>query len=105
MTNTNRQNLEIVEIDTVWSKLPKSFYDLKPTIYKDGTAFYCFFGLDDNPGIFGSGSSPEDAVRDWDDHLNEVLRSQNENVSLIEYILACVGHSKYQDTTLYKGEF
>ena len=105
MINMNCRSLEIVEIDILWAKLPGSFYDLKPTVYTDGVAFYCLFRPDDSPGIFGSGDSPEDAVRDWDDHLNEVFRSQKENVSLIEYILACVGHSKYEDITVYKGKF
>jgi hypothetical protein len=89
MKKANDQGLEIVEIDTIWTKLPKSFYELRPTTYRDGTAFCCLFGDAPEQGVFGSGSSPEEAVHDWDCHLNELLHHEKNDSELMRQIRAC----------------
>jgi len=73
----NLENFEIVEIDTVWAKLPKSFYDLNPATYRAGNVFYCFVGEDPQQGVLGCGDSPEEAVLDWHCHLNAVSGEAN----------------------------
>lgn len=75
------ESLEKVEIDTIWSNLPKSYHKLRPAIYRDDNIFCCLLGPDNQEGIFGCGDTAEEAIRDWDYHLNEVLLNEKNKQS------------------------
>lgn len=38
---------------------------LKPAVYKKGNAFYALSGPDPETGIYGSGETPDAAIRSW----------------------------------------
>jgi hypothetical protein len=99
------EKLETVEVDTLWSRLPKSFYDLKPTLYKDGNAFCCLLGADPSRGIFGYGDNTEEAIRDWDCHLNEVLQDPKNNIAVFQFVRDCMNQSSCNRDDAFKGEF
>jgi hypothetical protein len=85
------EGFEKVEVDCVWSRLPKSFYLLNPSVYKDGVTFCCLLGPNPAEGVFGCGDNPEEAIRDWDCHLNELLAGNRTDGETIRYVRRAIG--------------
>ena len=55
----------IIPIDYDSPDLPAGVRQYKPTLYKNGTSYCCCYGPDPQTGIFGSGYSPDEALKNW----------------------------------------
>lgn len=86
MEQVNFNGFEVVEVDCLWSRLPKAYFQLKPVVYSDGETFYCLLGPNPQEGVFGYGSNSDEAIFEWHAHLKELLRdSQNNRINLLEH--------------------
>lgn len=63
----------LVDFDFKRYKLPSFVTKFKPLLFKDGDCYYAILSLDDEDGIAGLGTSPEDALIDWNDKICEKL--------------------------------
>ena len=61
---------------------------LKPEVFKDGDSYCCVLGPDPAAGILGRGPTPEAAIRDWDNNLEEFIADPDENDPVAEYVLS-----------------
>ena len=48
---------------------------IKPTVFMDGDSYCCISGPDPQAGVFGCGSTPIEAVQDWQKSLIEKLNA------------------------------
>lgn len=58
-------------IDIDYSKYDEETQKLKPRVYQEGTIFCCLSGPDSETGIFGTGASPDAAVKSWRTNLQQ----------------------------------
>ena len=63
--NTNQQ------LDIDYSAYDEEVQKLKPRVYADGEVFCCLSGPDAETGIFGTGASPDAAIKSWRENLQE----------------------------------
>lgn len=63
----------LIEFDFSRFKLPSFVTKFKPLLFKDGDCYYAILSLDEENGIAGLGTSPEDALIDWNDKICEQL--------------------------------
>jgi hypothetical protein len=105
MKQMKLEGLEKVEIDTIWSKLPNSYHDLKPAIYKNGKDYFCLLGPHPVEGIFGCGDTAEEAIWEWDHHLNELLLDEKNKSEAVEYVRKILRPANPRRENNYKGEF
>ena len=75
-----------IEVDLDDITLPKSVRDLRPTIYEDCGDYCAVFGPRREEALVGTGSTPHEALLDWDMHLNERFRVRRPNDTLVHYI-------------------
>jgi len=59
----------IVEFDFKRFKLPSFVTKFKPLLFKDGECYHAVLSLDDENAVAGLGTSPEDALIDWNDKI------------------------------------
>lgn len=71
MNDRDFANLETVPFDFDQEWVPERAKKLRPRLYKDGLAYCCVFGPDPQVGIYGCGDSPEEAIMDWADDLDQ----------------------------------
>ncbi|MFI5453410.1 hypothetical protein ACHMWN_14785 [Pedobacter sp. UC225_61] len=71
MNNRDFDSFEKVEFNFDQEWVPKKAQKLRPHLYKDGFAYCCVFGPDPQVGIYGCGDSPEEAIMDWADDLDQ----------------------------------
>lgn len=65
---------EIIHTDYTGEGIPESVKNFRPSIYRDGEMYHCILGTDKNTGVFGSGKSIEEAMREWDKSYEEKKR-------------------------------
>jgi hypothetical protein len=80
---------DIVHVD--YSKMDPAAQALKPTVYRDGSSFCCLYGSDPVEGIFGCGSTPEEAVADWRIGLQNRLDESPRNDNVSEFVREKLG--------------
>lgn len=78
----------IVPVDFENEGLSRNLKLFRPAVFKDGDSYCALLGPDPTTGIFGCGSSAEAAMLDWDNHLNDFVRSHDPDDPLAEYVLA-----------------
>ena len=59
----------LIEFDFSRFKLPTFVTKFKPHIFKDGEFYYAMLSLDVDMSLAGIGTSPEDALIDWNDKV------------------------------------
>jgi len=67
--STDPHNNSAIEID--YSAYDQQVQKLRPRLYRQGDIFCCLSGPDPETGIFGTGTSPDSAVRSWRASLQE----------------------------------
>lgn len=67
--NTDPKANQLVDID--YSAYDEEVQKLKPRVYADGEVFSCLSGPDAETGIFGTGVSPDAAIKSWRENLQE----------------------------------
>ena len=73
-------------LDYEGAEVPATVQLFKPVVYKDGTDYCCLMGPDPQIGVFGCGETPEEAVEDWADDLEERLQKQDPDDEVAQYI-------------------
>jgi hypothetical protein len=71
-----------IEVDYNDNEIPESVRILKPLLFLEESegelrAYCVVLGPDPQAGIFGCGDTPNEALQDWDNHLQE-FKSQHE---------------------------
>jgi len=74
MNDKDFDNLELIEFDFDQQWVPKRAQKLRPRLYRDGYAYCCVFGPDLQVGIYGCGDSPEEAIMEWTDDLDQRIK-------------------------------
>ncbi|SIN65345.1 hypothetical protein [Chitinophaga niabensis] len=62
-------------------------YTFRPVVYEDGNAYCCILGPDREAGVFGSGTTPKDAMEDWEKHVQELIAGPKRNSSTAQFII------------------
>ena len=76
-----------VSVDYGDMQIPVSAKKIKPLVYKDGDSICVVLGPDPQEGIFGCGSNTNAALKDWDTHLKDYLKSYKEDDEITRYII------------------
>ncbi|WP_316846208.1 hypothetical protein [Pedobacter psychrodurus] len=63
----------LVDFDYNRYKLPTFVMQFKPSIYQDGDCYYAVLSFEEEQDVSGLGTSPEDALIDWNDKVCEML--------------------------------
>jgi hypothetical protein len=58
-----------IEID--YSVYDEEVQKLKPRVYQEGDIFCCLSGPDSETGVFGTGASPDAAIKSWRESLQQ----------------------------------
>ena len=64
---------KLVDFDYNRYRLPTFVMQFKPSVYQDGDCFYAVLSLEEEQDVSGLGTSPEDALIDWNDKVCEML--------------------------------
>jgi hypothetical protein len=89
----NMEQMKINPVDQVFidyesETIPQSVYVFRPVVYEDGNAYCCILGPDREAGVFGSGTTPKDAMEDWEKHVRELIAGpKKKNSSTAQYII------------------
>lgn len=75
-----------VFIDYESETISQAVYIFRPVVYEDGNAYCCILGPDPEAGVFGSGTTPKDAMEDWENHVRELIAGPKKNSSTAQYI-------------------
>jgi hypothetical protein len=86
MRQMNLGGLQAVPVDYEAADIPPSVKEFKPAVFKDGPSFCVLLGPDPQTGVFGCGDTTDDALVDWDKHLQERARNPKDGDDLDEYI-------------------
>ncbi|RDC55858.1 hypothetical protein DU508_16495 [Pedobacter chinensis] len=63
----------LVDFDYSRYRLPTFVMRFKPLIYQDGDCYYAVLSFEEEHDVSGLGTSPEDALIDWNDKVCEML--------------------------------
>ena len=63
----------LVDFDYNRYRLPTFVMQFKPSVYQDGDSYYAVLSFEDEHDVSGLGTSPEDALIDWNDKVCEML--------------------------------
>ena len=66
---------------------------LLPTLYKQDEMFYCLLGPNNSEGVFGSGTTPERAIKNWDDNLKKHLATAGPDNEIVQYVTIILSES------------
>ncbi len=84
----------VVNIDYTDSALSAIVRQFKPVLFKDGELICCLLGPDRDQGIFGCGSTEDEAIKNWEDAFRERFESNNEEDEVAAYIKDTLAISK-----------
>jgi hypothetical protein len=84
----------VVHVNYESSDLPATVRQFKPVVYKEGGTFCCILGPDRQTGIFASGSSVNEALRNWDANVHQRLSHHNEDDEVARFMLDSLSVSK-----------
>lgn len=60
--------------------------ELRPVVFKEGDSFCVLLGPDPQAGVFGCGSTPKQALSDWEDHLQEHLAGAGDDDEIVQHV-------------------
>ncbi|WP_205512819.1 hypothetical protein [Longitalea arenae] len=66
---------DIITIDFDAGDIPASVREFRPMVFREADRFCCILGPDPEIGIFGSGTSIEEALRDWDNDFKRRIQN------------------------------
>jgi hypothetical protein len=75
-----------VNIDFDRPGIPYTANVLRPILFIDAQNFCCVLGPDPQEGVFGCGSTPEEALQDWDKHLFERVEQARPGDELVSFV-------------------
>ncbi|MGM9478728.1 hypothetical protein ACS5PU_20055 [Pedobacter sp. GSP4] len=67
----------LVDFDYGRYRLPTFVMQFKPAVYQDGDCYYAVLSFEEEHDISGMGTSPEDALIDWNDKVCNMLSLSN----------------------------
>ena len=77
-----KEKIDFSDID-----LPLTARILKPLVYKDGDSFCVVLGPDPTEGVFGCGKTVNEALNDWNAHLQERIKNPTTDDDVANYII------------------
>ena len=85
-----------VDIDLSDKKIPASAKMLMPLVFKDGDAYCCVLGPDASQGVFGSGKTVIEAIKEWDKNLERKKKITDPDDEVAFYIHETLKRNKEQ---------
>lgn len=67
---------------------------LHPVVFREGDSFCALLGPDPQAGVFGCGSTPKQALSDWDEHLKEYLATANDEDEIVQHVKSVLAKPK-----------
>ncbi|MGN8056458.1 hypothetical protein ACTJKN_09310 [Pedobacter sp. 22163] len=64
---------KLIDFDYNRYRLPTFVMQFKPSVYQDGDCYYAVLSFEEEHDVSGLGTSPEDALIDWNDKVCEML--------------------------------
>ncbi|RVU01087.1 hypothetical protein EOD41_10765 [Mucilaginibacter limnophilus] len=58
-----------------------------PVVFKDGDSYCALLGPDPQDGVFGCGCSVDEAVRDWNDHVQAIVDHPEPTDEVTEFVI------------------
>jgi hypothetical protein len=77
----------IVDFDFTTRETNRTLKNLQPVVYKNGDKYNCLLGPDLERGILGTGSTPEEAISDWEVNLKNRIKDSKEDDELSEFVI------------------
>lgn len=56
--------------------LPPAVKEFRPLVYQEGNAYCCVLGPNPQAGVAGCGSSPQDALMDWNEDFKRRIQNK-----------------------------
>lgn len=75
-----------VDVDFQRPGMAMTAWILQPVIFKEGDTYCCALGENLDEGVFGFGSTPEQATIDWDRRLAERIKLAGPNDGFIDEV-------------------
>jgi hypothetical protein len=85
-----------VDIDFSDKKLPKSAQIFTPLVFKDGDSYCCVLGPDAQQGVFGSGKTLAEALKEWNKNLEKKKKIDDPDDEVAFYIHETLKRNKEQ---------
>jgi hypothetical protein len=73
-------------VDYERDDIPQSAKLLKPLVYQEGDNVCVVLGPDPTEGVFGCGSTEQEALLDWDKHLQEQVAASTAGDEVAQHI-------------------
>lgn len=64
---------KLIDFNYYGYRLPAFVMQFKPSVYQDGDCYYAVLSFEEEHDVSGLGTSPEDALIDWNDKVCEML--------------------------------
>jgi hypothetical protein len=87
MEQMNVPDDQKLPVDYDSPELPNSVSIFRPLVFQDGDSVCVVLGPDPQGGVFGRGATDEEALNDWDNHLQDLIKYHKEDDELAQYIL------------------
>ncbi|WP_285011220.1 hypothetical protein [Pedobacter faecalis] len=68
-------------------ELPTAAEVLHPVLFKEGDQYCCLLGPDPQAGVFGCGTSAQEAVNDWEQELKDRVNNAGASDKLTSQII------------------
>jgi hypothetical protein len=91
MDKESFEKQEPVAVDFTADWVPEKAKKLEPQVFYNGASYSCLFGPDPVVGIFGSGTTPEEAVIDWERDLQERIERLTEGDDAVHHAVKHLG--------------
>jgi hypothetical protein len=76
-----------VNLDFNSADVPDTAKKLRPALFMNGNTYCCMLGPDLEAGVVGYGSSPQEALNDWNKHLQERIATPRTNDEIAQEIV------------------
>jgi hypothetical protein len=77
----------VVDFDFTKPEVNRTLKNLQPVVYRNGDKFNCLLGPDLEQGILGTGSTPEEAIYNWEAKLQERIQDPAEDDEVSEFVI------------------
>lgn len=81
-------------IDLDDPEVPQTVRILKPVVYKEDNSYCCLLGPDPQNGVFSTGDTPLEAIRNWAGNLEARVSDCGLHKETADYIRAVLNNSK-----------
>jgi hypothetical protein len=77
----------VVNYDFTAQNVNRTLKNLQPVVFRSGPVYNCLLGPSLEAGILGMGSTPEEAIFNWEVQLKKRIQNPAEDDELAEFVI------------------